>query len=58
MVKYLLATYFVLLAFVCIVPPMKNTETVTIIISVTTFIFAIILGFSMAERHARFSTLK
>ncbi|MBU4453186.1 hypothetical protein KKH24_02910, partial [Patescibacteria group bacterium] len=30
----------------------------TIIISITTFIFAIILGFSMAERHARFSTLK
>jgi hypothetical protein len=58
MIKYLVATYFVLMALVCTVPPAESTDIVTIIISITTFIFAIILGFSMAERHARFSSLK
>jgi len=58
MFKYLIATYFILTALVCTVPPAQDIETITIIISITTFIFAIILGFSMTERHSRFSSLK
>ncbi|MFH1611235.1 MAG: hypothetical protein ABIA83_01395 [Patescibacteria group bacterium] len=58
MFKYLVLTYFILTALVCTIPPAQDTETITIIISITTFIFAIILGFSMAERHSRFSSLK
>jgi len=54
----LLVAFIVFFALAFIIPVQGDSSIVTVILSISTFTFAIILAFSMSARHARLSAIK